>query len=348
VDWRYKKLIAEWEANGRKLCPTADDITIVELIARFWEHAETYYRKPDGTPTHEIASFRCAFKVLAALYGREPASTFGPKRLKVVQHAMLEGDIARSTINARVQRVRRLFKWGVGEELVPPEVLHGLQAVPGLKPGRTKARETEPVRPVPEAHIEVVKPHVSKQVAALIGLQILTAARPGELVIMRPVDIDTSGRVWIYTPRQHKNTWRQQARRIYIGKRGQAILGPFLAGRAVDAYVFDPHDARADLSEQAETHRRAGQSQTRRKSERTVGDRYTVDSYRRAIHRACEKADIPIWGPGRLRHSAATAIRREFGLEAAQVLCGHKKADVTQIYAEVNERKAIEIARAIG
>ena len=59
-------------------------------------------------------------------------------------------------------------------------------------------------------------------------------------------------------------------------------------------------------------------------------------------------AGIPLWTPGQLRHNAATIVRREFGLEAAQLLLGHAKADVTQLYAEVNELKAIEIAEKIG
>lgn len=56
----------------------------------------------------------------------------------------------------------------------------------------------------------------------------------------------------------------------------------------------------------------------------------------------------PCRGPHQLRHNAATNVRREFGLEAAQLLLGHAKADVTQLYAEVNELKAIEVAQKIG
>ena len=40
------------------------------------------------------------------------------------------------------------------------------------------------------------------------------------------------------------------------------------------------------------------------------------------------------WHPHQLRPSYATNVRREFGLEAAQILLGPSKADVTQIYAE--------------
>lgn len=78
------------------------------------------------------------------------------------------------------------------------------------------------------------------------------------------------------------------------------------------------------------------------------GECYTSDSYRRAIERACVKAKVPVWTPHRLRHNAATIVRREYGLEAAQLILGHARADVTQLYAEVNHLKALEVAGNIG
>ena len=54
------------------------------------------------------------------------------------------------------------------------------------------------------------------------------------------------------------------------------------------------------------------------------------------------------WAPNRLRHTAATEIRREFGLEAAQISLGHSQANVTQVYAERDMKKGIEVARKIG
>jgi len=81
---------------------------------------------------------------------------------------------------------------------------------------------------------------------------------------------------------------------------------------------------------------------------RTVGKQYDTASYRRAIHRACDKADTERWSPNRLRHSAATEIRRRFGLEAAQVTLGHAAADVTQVYAERDYQKAADVMREIG
>ena len=46
-----------------------------------------------------------------------------------------------------------------------------------------------------------VKPLVAQEVWALIQLQLLTAARPGELLVLRRLDIDTSQSVWRYQPR---------------------------------------------------------------------------------------------------------------------------------------------------
>jgi integrase len=54
------------------------------------------------------------------------------------------------------------------------------------------------------------------------------------------------------------------------------------------------------------------------------------------------------WSPNQLRHTAATEIRRNFGVEATATVLGHAKADVTQIHAERDLALAAEVARQIG
>ena len=71
-------------------------------------------------------------------------------------------------------------------------------------------------------------------------------------------------------------------------------------------------------------------------------------SYRQAIEYACVKVGVPVWMPNQLRHTQATNIRREFGAEHAQVHLGHSELNTTQIYAEKDERTAIEIAERMG
>ncbi len=105
-------------------------------------------------------------------------------------------------------------------------------------------------------------------------------------------------------------------------------------------------------------------------------------SYRRAIARACDQA-FPLpeplarrddetkrqwfsrltkeqkaeikrwrkshrWHPHRLRHTAATDLRKEFGLEVARVVLGHHSLAVTEIYAEFDKAKALDAMLKAG
>jgi hypothetical protein len=82
----YDRVVAEWLARDRQEAPppptkTDGGLTIVELIAAYWPHAERHYRKPDGRPTGEIFPLREALKILRQLYGSLLAAEFGPLKL---------------------------------------------------------------------------------------------------------------------------------------------------------------------------------------------------------------------------------------------------------------------------
>ncbi|MEO2092036.1 MAG: site-specific integrase [Gemmataceae bacterium] len=113
---------------------------------------------------------------------------------------MIAAGWSRKRINQRVGHVRRAFKWGVENELVPPAVLHALAAVPGLQAGRTAARETTPVEPADDAVVDATLPFLRPAVAAMVRVQRLTGMRPGEVCQVRPADLDTGGPVWKFTP----------------------------------------------------------------------------------------------------------------------------------------------------
>ncbi len=240
---KYHRILAEWNANGRRIPVDPQEITIVELIERYWDFAQSYYRKPDGTPTGEADNIRYPLRDLRILYGKSLAADFTPQALKTVRAHMVDGGVARSTVNKRVNMIRRMFRWGASEGLVQPTVYQALGTVSGLRRGRTEAHEPEPIRPVPLADVDAVEPYVSRQVWALIQLGLLTGARPGELILMRPDDIDQTEDVWPYTPQQHKNSHRGDTRTILLGPRAQQILEPFLKGRPQEAYCFSPKEA---------------------------------------------------------------------------------------------------------
>ena len=156
----------------------------------------------------------------------------------------------------------------------------------------------------------------------------------------------------------------------------QAVLRPYLL-RAADQHCFSAAESREWWHQQKEAKRvtpaSCGNARGRKndrkppaKNSRLPRSFFDTASYGRAIATACKKAwpapeeirgdkaavkaweDQHRWSPNQLRHTRATEVRRLYGLDAAQVILGHARADITQVYAEVDRQKAIEITRKIG
>jgi len=162
---------------------------------------------------------------------------------------------------------------------------------------------------------------------------------------MRAADIDTSGDVWLYRPRHHKLAYRNRERVIALGPKAQDIVKAFRTFE-LDAFLFSPGRAREEryAALRAARKSRVQPSQvdrSKRRPSKRPGERYSGPSYAHAVAAACRKAGVGPWSPNRLRHLHATEVRKRFGLEAAQVVLGHSKADVTQIYAQRNLDLAI-------
>ncbi len=176
---------------------------------------------------------------------------------------------------------------------------------------------------------------------------------------MRMGDLDRGGRVWIYRPRTHKVEHHGMDRVVPLGPEAQRALEPFLRLDR-EASLFSPKEAEQERRAEQRRRRktkvwRSHSNKARRKRRRGSGSKvqnlrpwYDTDSYRRAIARACEKAGIGRWSPNQLRHSAATRIRKEMGIEVAQAVLGHRSVETTQVYAEVNLKSAVEAMERLG
>jgi integrase len=326
--------------------------TVSELILAYLEFAAGYYRKPDGTQTREYEHIVEALKYLRRLAGEIIAREFGPKMLKTVRQELIDKGLSRVHINAQIRRIVGMFRWAVEEETIPETTHRALAAVRYLKRGRSKAKETAPVQPVDMATVEATLEFMPEVVADMVRVQLLTGMRPGEVCILRPCDIDRSGDAWLFTPPQHKTTYRGHRRTIAIGPRAQGILLRYLA-RSADAYCFQPRDSEMKRLAEREAARitpmncgnRRG---INRNGTSRAGKVYPVRSYRRAVERAAERAGVEHWTPQRLRHTKATDIRKDFGLDAAQAVLGHRGAKVTEVYAELDTAKAVQVALKIG
>ena len=381
----YDRLIAEWLANGRRM-PAKDSeghVAVMEVLAAYKRFAEGYYVK-NGTITAEVGAIVSAMRIVKRLYGKLDAAEFGPLKLQAVQQSMIAEGWARKSINKQLQRVVRIFSWAESKEMVPKGHTAALREVSGLHQGRTTARESAPVLPVADEIVQQTLHHLPAIVADMVRLQRMTGARPDEICSIRPCDLDTSGDVWAYTPESHKTQHHGKRRVIFIGPRAQAVLRPYLL-RSCESYCFSPADSerkrRRERHESRVTPLAYGNGPgTNRKGspKRRPGTRYTSNTYRVAIVRGCELAfgmpdelrvapryesadakaarlkkagewrEKHCWSPNQLRHSAATAIRKQFGLEGAQVTLGHSHANTSEIYAERDHAKAAAIMAEVG
>ncbi len=339
--------------------------TIADVGVKYLDHCQRYYRTADGRVTSSVAGVEMALRAMFP-FSDLSAESFGPRAMKTMRDALVRDGRPRVTCNRVAKTVRRMFKWAASEELVSSAVWHSLETVAPLQKGRTDAHELPPIDEVPEPIVAATIPHLPRVVAAMVWFQRWTGARPGEVCLLRPCDIDRSGDVWIYTPHHHKLAWREdsQPRRIAIGAEGKRVLMPYLL-RSASSYCFSPSEAERDRAELRRADRQSPltPSQRARKPKRNggrrPGDQYTTASYRRAITRAVDQANrareadgvadrLPNWAPNQLRHLRAGEIEERLGIEAASAVLGHTDLRTTQIYAKRKIQIATEVARQIG
>lgn len=364
----YDRLISEWMANGRRLPGHESQLTLTELIASYWRHAKSYYGHNRRSSGH-LDNIRLALRLLREAYGPTIAAEFGPRSLKALRETLVDRNYSRGYVNKLIDLIRQMFRWSASEELIPVAVLQGLQTVAGLRRGHSNARETAPIRPVDDPTVEATLPYLPPIVADMVRLQRLTGCRPAEVCILRPCDLDCANSPWQYRPQVHKTQYFGRERVILIGPRAQKLLRPYLQ-RDNSRHCFVPAEGESRRHAARREHRRTPMtpSQSKRRPKlnrkRAPGECYTTDTYRRAIERACDQAFPPPeglsdeerklwkkrrrWAPNRLRHTAATQIRKQYGLEAAQVTLGHASADVSQIYAERDLTLAARVMREVG
>jgi integrase len=371
---KYRHVVADYLGNGgqdvvepESMSPVGpDDWTVAELAVKYDDFASSHYVK-NGETTDD--RYRAAIGPLANLYGSTLAREFGPKKLKSLREFIVRrGNVrtakfdelgnlvtpgeplGRDYVNNLLKSIVRMFKWGVTEEKVPPSVPDALSKVGGLRKGRERrVREPEPIKPVPEEHFQPVVDVSSPQIATMLQVQRLAGMRPDEVTIIRPCDIDRSGPVWVYRPDSHKLEWLDQEKEILLGPKAQELLTPWIVGREPTQYLFSPREvAVANARELEKRRKRPGAKKVRISKARPPRDHYDDRGYRQAVIRACRRAGVPQWSPGRLRHSAGTDVRRKYGAEAAQLVLGHRNLSTTEIYAEKNREQYEQIMKEIG
>ncbi|MGC6487491.1 MAG: tyrosine-type recombinase/integrase [Planctomycetota bacterium] len=375
AEQQFQQTLAEWLANGRRL-PTDDgeEFTVADVIAEYLQHAEQEYREV------EVDKLRRAFKPVLERFRSLPAAKFGVSCLEIVQHHLAHDlherparprskrgktgaqkkppapprryHLSRATIRARINAIRRCWRWAEQRRLVPAGSWEHLRTLSHVKPGRTPAKETKIVDPVPWAWVKAVLPHLTGPIRACVLLQWWSGMRPSEALTMTGRQLQRTDTIWIYRPVQHKGVWRGRDRIVQLGPKAQAALRPRLK-LDPDAAIIAPLDAFLEVKAKKRAERKSKvQPSQQARDERNankappVGAFYDVNSYRTAIHRACDKAGVPRWSPHRLRHAAAARMFEAGEFEAARAVLGHSRLDMTRHYAASADRRLAADAMA--
>jgi integrase len=313
---------------------------IADLIQLYNNHAATYYRHKDGSQTQQVKKIELALRYLNGFCGTNEPESFGPLRLQGFRQELIGRGLSRKYINDLIGIIKQVFKWGVSKELIAEGAYRALSTVEGLRYSRSNAKETEPVRPVDENYIYLIVPYTSKVVEAMMKLHLLTGMRSTELCTIRPCDINTTGKVWLYRPVQHKNLWRKKERVVPIGPQGQNILLPFLKRNITD-YCFTPEESLAVRGKNG-------------KGGKAKEQRYNAKSYRKAVqyaiaayNKANPEKQIDSFTPHQARHTLTTKINEAMGIEPASAITGNT-IEAAKIYTENNLKLAITVAEKFG
>jgi integrase len=337
ADAAYKALVGQWSGapigkafEAPSPITAAAELSIAEALTHFKAHVEQYY----GV-SREVDNLREALRPLRERFGWMTMSQFGPLQLRVLRNAWIDEGLARNTINARVTRLKRFFKWAISFELIDAAVLTRLSSVESLMPGRG-GKETRPKAPIEWELVEATLPHLPPMVRAMVLFGWHTGARPAEITALTTGMIDQTRDIWVARPEKHKTASWGVTREILIGRAAQNVLSPWLRPQAPNEPVFSP--LRVDARQ---TKRTAGK--------RPPGRVYSRAAFQQVIRRACKRAGIsPAWSPGMLRHAFASRLRELAGIESAQVALGHRRPDTTLIYTSAAKNRALEAIRALG
>ncbi|MDZ4689545.1 MAG: tyrosine-type recombinase/integrase [Planctomycetaceae bacterium] len=319
----YGRLIADLAQNPQQTpnsrtvrsgLSRATAVTVNHVCLRFVETALPRYVTPDGEPSAEDRCHRGVLRLLRSLFGATPAADFGPLKARVVRDAMIAKGWGRRFTNKQMVRLRQIFKLAVSYELIPADVLASLKSLPALRPGDIDKPDPPARRAVPLEDIETVKARLLQRNRDIVDLLLFTAARPSELLGLTTATIDQTGAAWKARIEQHKNAHRGHERTLYFGPKAQLILRRYLKPDAPDDRLFST----------------------------------SVDTLTKAIGDACKRAGITRFSAYHLRHTGATLLRDEIGLEAAQAVLGHRHADMTLHYSAAASKAATDAVRKIG
>lgn len=347
-------------------------VTVGELIEKYETHRKKVINFVNHNLEHPDFRFIKRVRQFLKAYKDWPIDTLGPDELEsirsaLINHKYVHGKVqkryTRRGINDVIKWIRRIWRWGMGRQLVKPEQIQGFEEVRALKMGDTDAPDNRRRGRVTRKELDKVVVNVPSVVADMLKLIWHTGMRPQEVCKMRPYDIVCEdSECWLYIPERdrtpvgkHKTTRYERVKVIPLTAECQKILAPRIKDFNSKQYIFSPKESMARLQEQKSAARRTplnwgNRPGSNRKEHPMIrpGEQYNNGSLCQACKRGCERAGVEKFVPYDLRRTMATGTRAVLGKEAAKVLLGHTKTDTTDIYLLEEVQEAIKVAKLLA
>lgn len=282
--------------------------TVAMLAARYHAHCLHYYRGK----SRQALYINYALKAMTDLFGALAVADFGPVHLKAVRKSLIDRGQVRRTANKRAAQIVACFAWGVEEGLIDAAVWQRIKAVKPIPKGREGALDNPKKKPITATQWELTLEHVSPAVRVALQVQRLTGMRSGELLAMKPQDVDMSGEHWIYTVKEHKTAAHIDEKLILIPKPAAELLVEHMPKLFTDRWFP-----------------------------------WTVGWQQKAVLKAAQKAGVPHWYPHQLRHGFATEVANRINKQAAQWILGHTDERTTETYAKPTADGLIQLANIL-
>lgn len=311
---KYAAILKEWaKHNSIKPFVPKPNCKVSRLVAEYLRLLEPRVSRAEHKKNQTLLT------TFLADYYRMPAADFGKAELKAIRAQLQAQGRVREQINKEIGRIRRCFKWGVNEDMVPAAALVNLQAVPDLAIG--EGIDNDDVQPVPIRDLIRVSWKVNQMIRDMIFIQVRVGMRPGELCAMRGEELhEGSVRIGtntvtvpgglLFAPTEHKNKKRKKILVYLIGPRAKKLLEKYQKSQGRMFYAYK--------------------------------------TYHDTIQEACRELGIPEWSPGRLRHNYMGRWERLFGIEAASASVSHSSINTTAIYVQKNLAQSKNFSDKIG
>ncbi len=322
-------------------------LTVNDVFDEYVSHRERDVERPvtEGT----IKKFRAFLDPHRQAFGMMPATSFRDQHLRQIRDEMIaSGRLCFSSINGRMAVIRAAFKHAnkMHKRRLPElgNVVNDLKDVESVSRRSlivTRRPRTEgQIRLISISDLYATLPHLPTQhLRDMVMLLRLTGMRPSELFGMTPGAIEQTSDVWIYRPEHHKTEHHGYERRIEIPEAGVVILEPYVHDCRANELIFTPAKSEAERAsarrEARQSYLSCNRSRDARRAENPLrpADRpWTKDTFGRSIGRAVKKAGVRAWTPYDLRHTAATEIVLNEGIERGMFKLGHQSITTTQRY----------------